>query len=269
VFRHNESDETDAIEPSRRASLIAPSTQFMIILQVLDVDPDHVVRDLAIIQKQSQEFDLASKPLLATLLANPRFQGWLSNRDADMIDIEGRLDPSNFGRTSPVSYICANLVQLFSEERDSIVLHFFCGQHAASNDRLHGPKGLVRSFLAQLIHSSKNVQVENDIGGLITANNGLLNMVTLCQSFNLLVMQMSRHTKVYCIIDDICQYETERLQEDYMYLLDLFAHLLAESGPRTKLLLTSPTRSRQIRRWTQQPPLELTERVQSRRKFVL
>jgi len=89
--------------------------------------------------------------LLARILTNPRFLRWMTVGKADLIHIAGYLDSTNFGRTSPVSYICADIVLLFRDQPDTMTLHFFCGQHVASYDGLRGQKILMRSILAQFL----------------------------------------------------------------------------------------------------------------------
>jgi hypothetical protein len=128
------------------------------LLDILDINHGQESSNLSMILRQSTEFDTESKALLTTMLANPRFQRWISAGGADLIYVEGHLDPANLGRTSPVSYICANLVLLF---RDTMTFQFFCGQHIASYDGLQGPKGLMRSILAQFLETLPNVPLDN------------------------------------------------------------------------------------------------------------
>jgi hypothetical protein len=254
-------------EPERRSprspSLGTSSSEgFVTLLEILDINRGQENYDLSMILKQSADFDTASKSLLATILANPRFHRWISAGGTDLIYIEGLLDSANFGRTSPVSYICANLVLLFRDQPDTMTLHFFCGQHVASYDSLRGPKGLMRSILAQFLETWPDVPLDNvDLTGF-QEKHEMTAMDVLCQVFEQLVRQLPVHATLFCIIDDLSQFEKNLWTEDYLSLLYLFNQLGKNegSGPRVKLMVTSPTRSRWLREVIQEKPIELTER---------
>ena len=235
---------------------------FITLLDILDINHGHEAYDLSMILRQSSEFDTASKSLLATMLANPRFQRWITAGEADLIYIEGHLDSANFGKTSPISYICANLVLLFKDQLDTMMLHFFCGQHVASYDGLQGPKGLMRSILAQFLEIWADGPLDNIDLTDFHENHELTPMHVLCRIFDQVVRQAPMHATIYCIIDDLTQLEKNHWAEDYSSLLHLFTNLIKYegSGPKVKVLVTSPTRSRWLRDVVQEQPIELTER---------
>lgn len=235
---------------------------FISLLDILDINRGQEAYDLSMILRQSAEFDTASKSLLATMLANPRFQRWITAGGADLIYVEGHLDSANFGRTSPVSYICANIVLLFTDQPDTMTLHFFCGQHVASYDGLQGPKGLMRSILAQFLETWPDVPLDNIDLTDFQDNHELTPMDVLCRSFDQVVRQVPMHATICCIIDDLTQFEKNHWAEDYSSLLHMLNHLIKYegSGPKVKVLVTSPTRSRWLREVVQEQPIELTER---------
>ena len=237
------------------------------LLEILDINRGQEVVDLSMILRQSAEFDTASKSLLATILANPRFQRWITAGSADLIYVEGHLDSTNFGRTSPVSYICANLVLLFRDQPDTMTLHFFCGQHVASNDGLRGPKGLLRSILAQFLETWPEVPLDNIDLSDFQDNHELTPIDVFCRIFDQVVIQAPIHATICCIIDDLSQFEKSHWTEDYSTLLHLLDHLVnfEGSGPKVKVFVTSPTRSRWLREAVQEEPIELTERGWSKR----
>ena len=232
------------------------------LLDILDINYGQESSNLSMILRQSAEFDTASKSLLTTMLANPRFQRWISAGGADLIYVEGHLDSANFGRTSPVSYICANLVLLFRDQPDTMTLHFFCGQHVASYDGLQGPKGLMRSILAQFLETLPNVPLGNVDLTDFQDNYELTPMDVFCRTFDQVVGQLPMHATICCIIDDLTQFEKNHWAEDYSSLLHMLNRLIKYegSGPNVKVLVTSPTRSRWLREVVQEQPIELTER---------
>jgi len=244
--------------PSLGTSLHEESTT---LLDILDINRGQEAYDLSMILRQSAEFDTASKSLLTTMLANQRFKRWITTGQADLIYVEGHLDSANFGRTSPISYICANLVLLFRDRPDTMMLHFFCGQHVASYDGLQGPKGLMRSILAQFLETWPDVPLDNVDLTDFQNNHELIPIDVLCRTFDQMVRQVPMHATICCIIDDLTQFEKSHWTEDYSTLLQMLDHLTKYegSGPKVKILVTSPTRSRWLRK-LQEQPIELTER---------
>lgn len=162
--------------------------------------------------------------------------------------VEGRLDSSRFGRTSPISYVCANLMRAFIPRDDVTTLHFFCGQHTASNDPLRGPKGMIRSLLAQLLHRWPKVSVRGVHLHGFDGEPDSVHFEDLCDVFRLALSQVPTYNSVLCMIDDISRFENEAWANDYLYLMDLLHNVIMGQGVnvRFKLLLTSPTRSRRL-----------------------
>jgi hypothetical protein len=168
-----------------------------------------------------------------------------------LIYVEGRLEPSVYGKTSPVSYFCANLARLFRDSAMCITLPFFCGQHIASNDDLQGPRGLVRSLLSQLLQFLPNTPQGIDIAGFI-GNHKSIPTEDLCQMFKLLVSQLSMHSTLFRIIDDLAQFEKDRWDEDYWHFLRMLDSALIvghKSDIRFKVLITSSTKSKRLQEY--------------------
>jgi hypothetical protein len=229
---------------------------------MLSIDRGQGTYDLSMILRQSTEFDAQSKSLLTTLLANQRFQRWITAGESDLIYVEAHLDSASFGRTSPVSYICANLILLFRDQPDTTPLHFFCGQHIASNDGLQGPKGLMRSVLTQFLEAWPDVALDNVDLIYFQDNHELIPMDVICRTFDQVVRQIPMDKTICCIIDDLTQLEKDHWTEDYSSLLHMLKYLIKYegSGPKIKVLVTSPTRTRWLREIIQEQPVELTER---------
>jgi hypothetical protein len=235
--------------------------QLAALLQALGVRHGTDSHDLAVVLRQSEEFDSASKSVGAIILASIQFQNWLAGTGSDLIYIESHLDSSRSGKTSPISYFCGNMVQLF-RRRDAgttITLHFFCGEHVASNDELAGPRGLIRSILAQLLHSWPSAHLDAVNLGGFDGNREALSTVTLCEIFALVVRKLPQHMTLFCIVDDLAGFEKQKWDHDYWALLKMFAAIIFEGGPgmRFKLLMTSPTKSRRLQ--NQVSPAQLIE----------
>jgi hypothetical protein len=148
-----------------------------------------------------------------------------------------------------------------------ITLHFFCSQHVASNDDLQGPRGLIRSLLSQLLHIWPTAPLhEVDLAGF-NSNHEFISMEDLCQLFELLLSQLTMHTTVFCIIDNLAQFEKDRWDEDYWHFLRVLGTLIVgqESGTRFKVLITSSTKSKRLQ---EHVPEELRIQVTERDRMI-
>jgi len=56
------------------------------------------------------------------------------------------------------------------------------------------------------------------------------------------------HTTVFCIIDNLAQFEKDRWDEDYWHFLHMLGTLIVgqESGTRFKVLIVSSTKSKRL-----------------------
>ncbi|RDW84236.1 hypothetical protein BP6252_01826 [Coleophoma cylindrospora] len=253
-----ELNKTHPLSPSLRES--SPDLSFT-LLQILDVYGAQKDLDLSIILRQSQEFDIACKTLLAIVLNNILFQRWITMVEADLMFVQGQIDSSSLGRTSPLSYICANLVRLLREQPNTITVYFFCGQHVASNDSANGPRGLIRSILAQLLEAWPHVPSHNiDLVGLDSHES--ISMDDLCGILEHALGQFPTHGTVCFIVDDLPKFERNHWIEDYFILLNMLDHLVQKerSGPRIKIMVTSPTRSHWLQELARGQIIELTDR---------
>lgn len=120
------------------------------LIRVLAVPYLHATSDMAVILKLSSAFDSSAKAHAAALLQTEQYRRWLAADSSELIHVDGYLDPSLLGKTSPISYISAAMVQILQDVHANITLSFFCGQHLASNDVLKESGGLIRALLSQL-----------------------------------------------------------------------------------------------------------------------
>lgn len=173
----------------------------------------------------------------------------MGSRGSDLLLIEGHLDDSRFGKTSPMSFFSANLVQVFRGISPMVALHFFCGQHVASNDDLAGPRGLIRSLLAQLartvLRNGPNDPSSSVNSANLDTNNHLATPTEdFCQVFRQLLRQVPSHVVVFCVIDDISRFERDGWLDDYVALMTMLFSLVSDQRMRFKVLMTSPKKSR-------------------------
>jgi hypothetical protein len=89
----------------------------------------------------------------------------------------------------------------------------------------------------------------------------------LCQILELLLGQVLMQTTIFCIIDDLGQFEKERWDEDYWRLLRMLGTLVVgqESGIKFKVLVTSSTKSKRLQ---EQIPEDLCIQVTERDRMM-
>jgi hypothetical protein len=142
------------------------------------------------------------------------------------------------------------LVQVFREVIATLGLHFFCGQHVASIDDLKGPRGLIRSLLAQLVLAILQNQPDGPLDAVnltnFSWNYESIPTEDFCQAFRLLLRQIPAHVTVLCLIDDITRFERDSWSEDYASLMNMLNGVISDQGigAKFKVLMTSPTKSR-------------------------
>lgn len=208
--------------------------------------------DLVNILKQSPMFDSAAKPHAAVILGSEQFQRWITVCGSELIHVDGHLDSSRFGKTSPISYFCAMLVQVFRDVAMDVTLHFFCGQHVAAVDDLKGPRGLISSLIKQLVLAIHQNQPNDPLNANLTSFGGCHKSIPtkdICQVFQHLLKQIPAHVTVFCFIDDITRLERDSWFEDYTSLMEMLNGAMYNQGigAKLKVLMTSPTKSRWLK----------------------
>jgi len=179
------------------------------------------------------------------VLRSSQFQRWLSgSASSDLILVEAHLDPSTFGKTSPISYFSANLVKVV--RRKGVILHFFCGQHLASNDPLKGPAGLIRSLVTQLLDAliENGVAKPNELLQLALPS-GECTTEDLAQLLIRLLGHVLAPTTVFVVLDDVSRFERPSWENDYWGLMSTLQRAMGTMS--VKVLLTSSTKSAWLR----------------------
>ncbi|KAK0727451.1 hypothetical protein B0T26DRAFT_137105 [Lasiosphaeria miniovina] len=231
-------------------SLTTPDTKLVQLQWVLDVQRGHAAQDVSFVRQQGQEFDAKSTSAGAAIFLDTSFQRWMSADVPDLVYVEARLERI-YGKTSPISYFCAQLVHKFNEApHTTVTLSFFCGQHVAVKDALRGPRGLMRSLIAQLLRAWPKACLDDlDLAALEGRNHTCIPVAELCLMFKLVVRQIPCHYNVICIVDDVGRLEMDEWSSEYWAVMGMLEDLVngAEAGVRFKVLITSPARSRWLR----------------------
>lgn len=188
----------------------------------------------------------------AWLLHSRQFQEWIASKSSEVLLVDGNVDDFELERITPMSTLCAALIRSFRELRNKAPcrLSFFCGLHTASDDDLSGPRGLMRSLIAQLLRNYRfHFDFVNSHDYRVLLENHELGH--LCETFRNLIYQLPAHTVVFCIVDGISLYERASLEDELEIVASMLCELSLDShlGCFFKLLLTSPSQSRHVKKF--------------------
>jgi hypothetical protein len=222
-------------------------------------------RSTVLRQDGSREYDATSKSYYAMVLGTRRFHAWLENTRSDLVYIEGPFGRSSMSaKQSPMSYFCASLVALFEGSKDTVALHFFCGQHDASNGPFQGPRALLRSLLTQILQNWSNPPSDVvEIPPNFVGTHEAIPTEELCRRLELAVARVPPNTTILCIIDNITSFEKPCWEDDHWLVLASLGRLIysQESEVKFKVLMTSPIRSKALQNGiTKEDRIEVTPR---------
>ncbi|KAK4225183.1 hypothetical protein QBC38DRAFT_270181 [Podospora fimiseda] len=253
------------------------------LLVFMDVNHTQARHDSRIVLSRSSSFEPHDMDKASQMASAPEVKGLLGSPGAGVVAVDGHLDITQIGKITPLSFACAMSAQALkirtqvtpSEDPPysptsplsdagqgrCIVLEYYCSLHMADNDNLYGPKGLVRCLTTQLILS----MVENEyvfheepvhlphLGDTEDADELLScgDLNAICNLFIGLLQLIPHGVSVYGIVDGWSVYErNEAFKADYRAVLDMFRDATSpekfDAGACFKLLLTSPTMSRQL-----------------------
>lgn len=203
------------------------------------------------LEKMDLEYAIQSKELLTAadqeraefIMGSPKFRNWLIATSSTELLVHGNSDPM---LVSPLSFFCSMLVQnLYRMPRFRTVV-FFCGLHTASNDIYAGGRGMIKSFLTQLLaQETFNLNfLDPDFVARIKKDDAN----ALCKLFGVLARQLSRDVSLFCIIDGVNFYDHGKHLIGMSFVLRSLLDLRSEGNMQTvfKILITSPSTTTQV-----------------------
>lgn len=196
---------------------------------------------------------LASKDRASHIARSEQLRSWVldaENSTALLILANTRDDATAF--SSPVSYLVAELSDLYADRNSTATLSYFCGLHVDSwkNPRATGI-GMVSSFLGQLLDYER-FESEFGLGFLddqIIEGLKCDDCETLCEVFKTLILQIRQPVVLYCFVDTLSIYETPQRYATTSAVLNILKDLVDETRNRQtegkegtvfKLLVTDP-----------------------------
>lgn len=221
-------------------------------------DPMAPVADLKQVIKGSYTQDRAALGRAAWVLNVERFKRWadMSSHSSDLILVNGYLSGLTKGKISPLSVLAATLASMHRVSSRLVILSHFCGLHISPRDPMAGPKGMLRSLIAQLIfiqrgeHALTTIALDEGLVHQILNHN----LTGLCDVFRALLMQVHTQMTVYCVLDSVSEFETSLLGWeneicDVVYFLQTIMMAGQQGfGPKVKFLLTAANKSIKIYR---------------------
>ena len=178
-------------------------------------------------------------------MQHPKFQTWLTSGQSASLLVNGNASTA-LERTSAMSFVSALLSQSLADQ-SAACIHFFCGLHTARNDSLSGPRGLLKTLLAQIVYTHNfdlSFVDEYEYRQLQSNNIGALSRL-----LERLIQQLPTKLVLFCIIDGISFYENAEWVEEACSAMNTLNKLTMNPQLNAvfKLLVTSPLASRYIR----------------------
>lgn len=240
-----------SLTPFSQARIVGITVQQ--VLNALQVDPLGMTTDLRTVLRAGQQLDVRGHRHTSEFLQNDRFKRWCSSVRPDILIVDiGMVDGVTTPKISPLSSACASIATtIIKAQPNAILLLFFCGLHAAPNDALRGPQGVMRTLIARLL-----VELDGrDLASLNFIDTSeywqalqLLETRALCHAFTQLVRQWPLDSVVYCIIDGVGWCEHKEWPEDLQLVMNTLQDLVCDRRLPTifKVLLSSSMRSQTV-----------------------
>ncbi|ORY67157.1 uncharacterized protein BCR38DRAFT_152222 [Pseudomassariella vexata] len=227
------------------------------VLEVLAVSHMVSTNDLRQTLNDGRISDMPDQGQAQWLSRTNEFGNWLSSFHSETLLVDGNLDLSTGGRTSPLSVFSAKLVASFLRLEPTETLFFFCRQHTAIEDQLNGPRGMMRCLISQLLlilYNRGQANLDFISSPEYVADLECHDFEALCYTFQQLVRHVPYNTPVICIIDSVSGYERMEWADDLCLAVAKLQELVCDVnlGPVFKLFMTCPYRSRVV--WKQVEP---------------
>ncbi|THY97339.1 hypothetical protein D6C95_04975 [Aureobasidium pullulans] len=213
----------------------AELTSFMAI-------PDGMFSDTTRIIQSSARFDIEEMKIAYAIAKSTDFLEW-SNATRGILFLNGS-GKITAARESSTSALFASLVIGTIDDPTVTVLHFFCGLHCNFGGVVSGPKGLMRSLIAQL-SVKQNFDLNFIDDQLKREEVRDHDIHRLCETFSAMAFQLPADHEVCCLIEGIPWLETPSWREDLTATIAYLCYLSVDPRcqARFKLLVSCPVRS--------------------------
>jgi hypothetical protein len=218
-------------------------------------DPLYLPKDIDQVFRTRHSLGNKALGQAAWLLNMIRFQIWVQswNGMPDIVLVNGHLTGSTPGRVSALSVLAASF-SCIKHGDHFVILSHFCGLHSDPKDPISGPRGMLRCLTAQLIffHRRQMGHIDTILDPTVLSLIASQNIDGLCELFQLLFCQLPLGFTVYCVIDNISEFETNLAgwETELCRVVDFLNYMVfAFQGKAVlKVLLTATTKSIKVYR---------------------
>ncbi|KAK8113457.1 hypothetical protein PG984_013983 [Apiospora sp. TS-2023a] len=221
-------------------------------------DPMFLVIDLEEVFRKGRMMSPGALSRAAWVLTTERFAEWTNIEHNDALLIDGYMADLAISKVSPLSCLASTLVSVARIQSHSLVLYHFCGLHSHPVDAPSGPRGLILSFIAQLVVGFGQIgdrnQIYPTIGAELLTDIPNQDVTQLWSLFMELLSQVPGSVVMYMVIDDAPEFETSLhgWGEEMDAIINAFVSLSSTEGTLTstlKVLVTSAQKCMDIRRF--------------------
>ncbi len=169
-----------------------------------------------------------------------------SDNESDIMLIDGYLGDHTIGKISPLSLVIVALQPVIERQPQLVMLHFFCGLHLRDESIPMGPRGMLLSLAAQLTFRLQLLDpaiihyIEETYARIGVDQSS--DIPRLCALFAALVNLFPPGTTIYCILNDISEFETSLYgwEDELCAIFDYFRNLIHNQAITVtlKLLMT-------------------------------
>lgn len=234
------------VSPERLLTILAGSRSSPTDMGPMETIIRHPADDLERALFQRNRFKQSTQAQAQSLLRHSRFVKWLSESHPDMIFVEGNIASAALDKLSVVSVFCATLVaSMIKVKPHEVIVHFFCGLHTTSNDIWHGPNGLIRSIIVQLLVKLASL----DILSLDFINDREYlrdleahDLPSLCETLHELIYQFPPDMTVYCVVDGISSFDKNKMFDNLATVISTLKGIVRDRYLPAifKVLITTP-----------------------------
>ncbi|KAK4104432.1 hypothetical protein N658DRAFT_418258, partial [Parathielavia hyrcaniae] len=226
-------------------------TMFMRAILLTKCDIQHPSIDLHAAVAEQADISLEAQGQAQSLLQDESFLDWMARSHPCLIMVDADMEEATLDGLSAISVLSGtlanSLMRAYTQDA-AVVVHFFCGLHAAPGDPFYSPVGLVRSLLLQLLTKldgrdpdmqSWNLDFIDDRDFLESLEEHSL--PDLCKALHHLLYEFPPGTYVYCIVDSVSCFDVRHLLRDLGDVMELFRHVVNDRklAPIFKILLTN------------------------------
>lgn len=200
------------------------------------------------------EFPEEDRARAEQVVGTLEFRNWVVTRGASKLLVHGEYDGPEYSEVSPLSGLCAALVQAVRTRPEFVTLVFFCGRHLNQRRDDHtGASGLMRSLVAQLLRQCPSAcpnALGSDISFAEIEDGDLEVLISL---FTDVACRLPASKTLVIFIDGVQLYERRQFREGLHEVVDKLVELADDEGPMQstlKVFLSSPwqTRTRELHR---------------------